>query len=279
VVCVQTKPGGWFVGFGLIGAIGMIASLFMNRTRTHWQCRSCGAVCSLPTAADVQRQGSDLAGRLVVDAILSAAVAEAKRQRPSASTTDSTALGPGVIDPNNLVDYRHGAKIQVFHPPNSNETTLLHNIPTYDEYAPPFKPDLTVDGETIKGRHVFGFHDSVTFSGRKLTAIPINICCNWVHKIADPNEWHYPPKARVIISADNDRFEISVYRQFELSKDKPSDAEFSELLITKPTYEMYVKLASAKNVTVQIGTASFSLDPEVIASYRDFVAYLTPGIN
>ena len=47
MVRVQTKPGGWFVGTGLIGCIGMIASLFMNRTRTQWQCSRCGLIRSV----------------------------------------------------------------------------------------------------------------------------------------------------------------------------------------------------------------------------------------
>src|SRR5205807_4379456 len=71
VVCVQIKPGGWFVGFGPLGCIvGLLTFLFMTRTRMQWQCRSCGLVCSLPispsiplprrarepTAAEVKRQ-------------------------------------------------------------------------------------------------------------------------------------------------------------------------------------------------------------------------------
>lgn len=47
LVCVQTRPGGWFIGTGLIGCIGMIASLFMNRTRTQWRCSRCGLIRSV----------------------------------------------------------------------------------------------------------------------------------------------------------------------------------------------------------------------------------------
>jgi hypothetical protein len=196
-----------------------------------------------------------------------------------ASTAGSPELGPRVIDANHLVDYRHGAKILVQYIPSGNETTVYHDIPNYDsEYKGlPFKPDLNVNGQIINGKHTFGFHNSLKFSGRKPTAIPIDASCWWIHKIADPNEWRYPPNSRVILSADSDQFEIDVYSQTELRRDHPSDAEFNEVLITTPTYEMYVKLASAKNVTIQIGKASFSLSPEIIASYRDFIGYLTPG--
>jgi hypothetical protein len=52
VVCIQAKPGGWFVGFGPLGCIGgLIAWLWMNRTRTRWQCITCGLVCSLPVTS------------------------------------------------------------------------------------------------------------------------------------------------------------------------------------------------------------------------------------
>ena len=101
--------------------------------------------------------------------------------------------------------------------------------------------------------------------------------CVSTHAITNRNEWHFPAQAKLIIITDGNSFDVPVDSQADLKKDDPSDAEFYEVLITKPTYEMYAKMADAREVKVQIGSASFNLDSESIASYRDFVGYLTPG--
>ena len=182
-------------------------------------------------------------------------------------------------DPDHIIDYKHGAKILVQYIPSKNETNVYHYLPANDakRKEPPLRPDLIVGEQTIKDKHTFEFFDDVAFSGRKSSEIPTNMALSITHAIASRKEWHFPPKAKLTITADGNRFDIPVHSQTELKKDDPSDAEFYEVLITKPTYEMYMKIANASDVTVQIGTASFKLDAESIASYRDFVSYLTPG--
>jgi hypothetical protein len=180
-------------------------------------------------------------------------------------------------EPEHLIDYKHGAKILVQYIPAKNETNVYHYIPANDanHKAPPLKPDLIVGGQTIKDKHTFEFFDDVAFSGRKPSEIPTNTALSITHAVTNRKEWHFPPKAKLTITSDGNSFDVPVHSQIELKKDDPSDAEFYEVLITKPTYEMYMKIANAKDVTVQIGTASFKLDAESIASYRDFVNHLT----
>ena len=182
-------------------------------------------------------------------------------------------------DPDHIIDYKHGAKLHVQYIPAKNETTVYQYIPANDanHKEPPLRPDLIVSGQTIKGKHTFEFFDMVSFKGRKPSTIPTNTSLSITHAISSRKEWHFPPKAKLTIIADSYSFDVPVYSQIELKKDDPSDAEFYEVLITKPTYEMYTKIAKARDVTVQIGTASFKLDAESIASYRDFIGYLTPG--
>lgn len=181
-------------------------------------------------------------------------------------------------DPDHLIDYKHGAKILVQYIPPKNETNVYHYIPANDanHKESPLRPDLIVGGQIIKDKHTFEFFDDVAFSGRKPSEIPTNTALSITHAVTNRKEWHFPSKARLTITADGKSFDVPVHSQSELKKDDPSDAEFYEILITKPTYEMYMKIANAKDVTVQIGNASFKLDAESIASYGDFVSHLTP---
>ncbi len=136
---------------------------------------------------------------------------------------------------------------------------------------------MIIGGKTIKGKHTFELFDNVSFEGRTPSTIPTNTCLTITHAIASPQDWHFPPKANLTIIADGVGFNVPKPNQIQLTKDDPRDAEFYEVLITKPTYEMYKKIANASLVKIRIGTASFTLDSESIASYRDFVGYLTPG--
>ncbi len=184
----------------------------------------------------------------------------------------------GCTPKDNIVEYKYGAKLSVNYYSDRNETSVLHYIPANDanHKDPPLKPDLTINGQTIKDRHIFEFFDMVGYDGRKPSTIPTDMSLSIIHSIAIEDEWHFPPNVRLSITADGHTFDIPVYSQIELMKDDPSDAEFYEVLITSPTYDMYMKIANSSSVTIQIGQASFNLDEEIILSYRDFVTYLTP---
>jgi hypothetical protein len=127
------------------------------------------------TKSGQQRKAGRILGDLVDTALIAgtrvgSSSALAQQPQTSASATESSGVGPRVIDPNQLVDYRHGAKILVQYIPSSNETTVYHDIPSYDEYKRlPFKPNVTVNGEIVEGKHVFGFHNSARFSSRRPT--------------------------------------------------------------------------------------------------------------
>ncbi len=187
--------------------------------------------------------------------------------------------GASATTPQNTIDYNHGGKIHVQYIPTKNATNIYHYIHVKDanHQESPLRPDLTIGNQVIKGRHTFEISDLVSFSGRKPSTFPTNTSLSIIHGVRTRKEWHFSPKVKVTIGADSNSFEIPVYSQSELQKDDPSDIEFYEVLITKPTYEMYQMIANAKDVTVQIGTASFKLDTESVASYGDFVEYLTPG--
>jgi hypothetical protein len=181
--------------------------------------------------------------------------------------------------PLDVVDYKHGAKLTVQYDSDKKTTDVLHSIPGrgYSHTAPPLKPDVITSGQTVRGKHTFELHDNVSFEGRKPATAPTNTCLSITHAIASRKEWHFPPQAKLTIVADGVKLDVPVYSQKELTKDLPEDTEYYEVLITKPTFDTYTKMASAKDVSVQIGTASFKLDTASIASYRDFIAYLTPS--
>ena len=181
-------------------------------------------------------------------------------------------------DANHIIKYNRAAKILVQYIPSKNETNVYHYVPVDDAKRkdPPLKPDLIVDGRTIHGKHTFEFFDMVGFAGRTPSETPTNTSLSVTHSVASRKEWHFPPKSKLTFIADGATFDVPVHAQIELKKDDPSDAEFYEVLITKPTFDMYAKIANAKSVTVQIATASFKLDADIIASYGDFITYLTP---
>lgn len=191
----------------------------------------------------------------------------------------STDRKASAADLNHIIEYKHGAKLLVQYSPSKNETTIYHYIPANDrnQKKPPMKPDLVVGEQTIKDKHSFELFDMVGFQGRKPLTVPTNTSLSITHVITSRKEWQFPTKAKLSILIDRKRFDVPVYSQIGLKKDDPSDAEFYEVLITKPTYDMYTKMADAREVKVQIGSASFNLDSESIASYRDFIGYLTPG--
>jgi hypothetical protein len=195
------------------------------------------------------------------------------------SSRKASDLGPVHNDDNHLVDYNHGAKLLVQYIPAKDETSVYHYIPRDDTKFkdPPFKPDLSVNGQTISGKHTIELFDMVSFSGRKPTSIPVNTALTIIHGIVTGKDWHFLQHTRLIVEVDGGNFEIPVYSQMELKKDDPSDSEFYETLIAKPTYEMYSKIANSRRVTIKIGNGSFDLTPEYIASYRTLVGYLTPS--
>lgn len=190
----------------------------------------------------------------------------------------STDRKASAADPKPIIEYKHGAKLLAQYSPSKNETNVYHYIPANDRNhkKPPLRPDLVVGGQTIKGKHSFELFDMVGFQGLKPSTVPTNTSLSITHAITSRKEWQFPAKAKLSIVVDRKRFDVPVYSQIELKKDDPSDAEFYEVLITKPTYDMWAKMANAREVKVQIGSASFNLDSESIASYRDFIGYLTP---
>ena len=191
-----------------------------------------------------------------------------------ASTEDT---GP-VLSPNPdlTIEYKHHAKFSVSYTPAKDRTEVGHYLPTAGPNAKPqpLKPDLIIGAEKIKGKHSFEVLDTVGFSGRKPSTAPTNTSLVITHGITNRTEWHFPAKAKLIIVANGRAFDVPVSSQTELKKDDPSDAEFYEVLFAKPTYEMYANIADAMEVKIQIGSASFNLDSEAIASYRDFVVHL-----
>jgi hypothetical protein len=180
-----------------------------------------------------------------------------------------------------IVEYKHGAKLSVSYTPSNDKTEVDHYFPASGPNLkqPPFKPDVLVGTQKIKGKHSFEFLDTVSFSGRKPSTAPTNTSLVITHAITNRNEWHFPVKASLVIVADGMTFDVPVFSQTELKKDDPSDAEFYEVLFVKPTYDMYAKIAEAMEVKMQIGSVSFNLDPESVASYRDFVGHLRPNVK
>jgi hypothetical protein len=173
------------------------------------------------------------------------------------------------LPPKAGVEYKHGTKIIVQYLPAKDETNI---------YQQEFKvqPELISNGQKVKGKHTFEIHNMATYSGRKPSTIPTNLSFTLTHSTSSRNEWRYLQKAKFIVVADGERVEMPVYSQTELKKDAPSDKEFYEALIIQSTYDMYSKIANAKNVELQIGTGSFRLSDENIAAFRDFASYLNP---
>jgi hypothetical protein len=195
------------------------------------------------------------------------------------STQTETKDSAPARNTNHITEFKHGAKLNVDYTPAKDRTEIYHYFPSNGSNLkqPPLKPDVTIAGEKVKGKHSFEFLDSVSFTGRKPSTAPTNTSFVITHGITNRKEWHFPAKAKLTIVADGQSFDVPFYSQTELKKDDPSDVEFYEVLFTTPTYEMYAKIADAKAVQIKMGTASFNLDSEFIASYRDFVSYLRPN--
>ena len=123
-------------------------------------------------------------------------------------------------DSNHLFNYNHGAKILVQYIPGKDETNVYHYIPRDDaRYKdPPFKPDLSVEGHTVVGRHSIELFDMVSFSGRIPATVPSNTSLTIIHGVTKRSDWHFPLRARLTINADTEQFEVPVYSQMELTK-------------------------------------------------------------
>jgi hypothetical protein len=227
----------------------------------------------------VGRLVGDLAGSALIAA--TQAASDSTSNSPISTLTDTTPWREIVSDSGfvsqELVDYKHGAKILVQYFPSDNKTTVFHDIPSIDHSKrQPFTPDLIVDGNVANGTHTFAFHDSVAFPGFPPKVDPTDTSWWWIHKIVSAEQWHFPPNCELLIDADGNRLPVKVAHQFELKRESANDAELTETLIAVPTFETYKTIASANAVVARVGSASFTLDGDILASYRNFVGYLTP---
>lgn len=192
-------------------------------------------------------------------------------------------------DPDDIVEYKHGGSLLIQYDSSRDETTITHYIPAHDRghKEPPLRPDLVVDGQIIKGKHSFELDDWIRFRWRKPLRAPTNMILSITHTITSREDWHFPAKSTLSIVVDRKSFDVPVYAQIALKEDDPEDNELTRLygsdvgpyesLIANPTYEVYAKMADAREVKIQIGSASFNLDSKTIASYRDLASHLTPG--
>jgi len=166
------------------------------------------------------------------------------------------------------IEYKHGTKIIVQYLPAKDETNI---------YQQEFKlqPEIITNNKKVSEKHTIEFNNMASYKGKTPSFVSNNSSFTIIHSTKSKSNWHFPPKTKVTIIADGERVEMPVYSQSELTKDAPSDLEFYETLIFQPTYEMYSKIAKAKNVEFQIGTGNFKLSDENILAFRDFIEYLT----
>jgi hypothetical protein len=172
------------------------------------------------------------------------------------------------MPPKDGIEYKHGTKIIVQYLPSKDETNI---------YQQGFRlqPEVSISNKKVSEKHTIEFNNTASYKGKNPSFVANNAAFTIIHSTSKKSNWHFPSKTKLIIIADGEKIEIPIYSQSELTKDAPSDKEFYETLIIQPTYEMYSKIAKAKNVEFQFGTGNFKLSDENILAFRDFIEYFT----
>jgi len=185
----------------------------------------------------------------------------------SANNTRKTNLPHG-----NNVEYKHGSKIltQRFY-----DRDEIH----YYQSELVARPELSVNGKTIKG-HSFDIGSEA--DGKISARPPKTVTFTLMHDIASKSSWHFPAPghqpdihtrnstAHVAFIADGQRYEIQKGFQIELTKDDPHDKTFYETFISEIPMGVFMKIANAKQVQLQMDAASFTLDAETLAALHDY---------
>jgi hypothetical protein len=170
-----------------------------------------------------------------------------------------------------LSGFQYRGNTSVKYDPSKNTTTVTHSVPGHwESEATAFTADVTVDNQVVGGKHIFAIGDSISFSGHTLTTTP-TVVQTLIHGVDSREDWHFPPNTRLVFKIDGEVFDVNVKYQIDLVEDPIAPTKFTESLDARPPYEMYLKIATAKRVTVQVGMGFFDLDPRIIDSYRDFV--------
>ncbi len=136
------------------------------------------------------------------------------------------------VPPKAGVEYKHGTKLIVQYLPAKDETNI---------YQQEFKlqPEVTVSSKKANEKHKIEFNNMATYKGKTPSFVSDNASFTIIHSTNSKSNWHFPPKTKLIILADDERIKMPVYSQSELTKDSPSYSEFYETLIIQPTFELF----------------------------------------
>lgn len=190
------------------------------------------------------------------------------------STPTSKSTSTIHIAPTTITISKNKAEMNIYYHPDTDETNIISYIPKPINGESIFIPDVIVDGNKTLGAHSFLFYIDSGFKGRVFSGdLKSSIV---ITHLAVFDDWHFTPDAKFTVTVDGDIFDIPVFSQTEFKKDFPDDLEYYEVLIAEPTYNMYAKIANGKDVTLQIGNASFKLNSDTILAFGDFVSWLTP---
>lgn len=136
-------------------------------------------------------------------------------------------------------------------------------------------PEMVVNGEVISpGEHSFDLNSTSSYSGKKPACDAKSLVLTIGHTTSRDISWRFPPNSTASVSVDGSKLPLAVYSQLPYAMPTMAkylkDPEASEALIIAPGCEVYQRMSKAKTVEFQIGNGSFKLEPEGVASFREF---------
>jgi hypothetical protein len=136
-------------------------------------------------------------------------------------------------------------------------------------------PELVVNGEAIApGEHSFDLFSTSSYSGKKPSCDAKSLVLTIGHSTSRDISWRFPPNTTASVIVDGTPIDLKVYSQQPYAMPAMAkylkNPEAAEGLIIAPGCELYQRMSKAKTIEFQIGNASFKLEPEGVASFREF---------
>jgi hypothetical protein len=184
-----------------------------------------------------------------------------------ACSSPKTGNAPNGIIDKPSVEYIHGTKITTIYSEKEDKTSVYQL-----EFK--FQPDLIVNKNIVKEKHVFQFDNSSEYKGKVPNCT--NTSLSIIHSIFSDGSWHFEPKTKASIKLDAEVIEIPPNYQRPLGKTNSTDQESFEGFIVQPTCEIYSKIINAKTIGFQIGNGSFEFSEENKLAFQEFANRTLP---
>ena len=163
-------------------------------------------------------------------------------------------LAAGAIAQEPSSKFKHDGKIEVLFDEKKNETTIrLNEMKIFES-----------ESETLS-IIVVG-----SFEGKKQTGSPSELL--FVLN-ASSKQRRYQIEPQITVTADGEVIRTRQMKNYGARNDK---GQIIEPLLTMMPYEIVVKMANAKKVTLKIGTTDYEMTANNLEALRDVVSRLAP---